>query len=143
MNSKENERPQRCSTVFDGSEPVAWNCPPETLLTLEDWKWVDEMCRRHAELCSLDRCKKMADKVARIAAANGERCPVDAVVVLRRHQWSGTAYGNYGSTARRCPECGGIHPDDSLNNGGGNYLRGTGHRPGCELAAAIDNLAKI
>lgn len=52
---------------------------------------------------------------------------------LAKHQWSGTAFGDYGSTARECPECGGLHPDDALNNGGGNYTHGKGHKPDCQL----------
>ena len=63
--------------------------------------------------------------------------PVEPIVMLRKHQWAGTAYGGYGSTARKCPECGGLHPDDSLNNGGGSYTHGLGHNSGCELFACI------
>lgn len=58
--------------------------------------------------------------------------------MLRRHQWSATAYGNFGSTARMCPECGGIHPLDCLNNGGGKYITGKGHKDGCELAGLLN-----
>ena len=56
--------------------------------------------------------------------------------LLEKHQWSGTAYGNYG-TARICPECLGIHPEDALNNDCGNYVLGKGHKLGCKFYNAI------
>ena len=58
---------------------------------------------------------------------------MDAREMLERHQWDGTAYGQYGSTARRCIECHGIHPDDNLHHGQGSYQHGTGHTPQCML----------
>ena len=57
--------------------------------------------------------------------------------VIKKHQWSGTAYGSGGSTARRCPDCGGIHPDDALHLGGGQYEIGKGHKADCIIALAI------
>ena len=62
---------------------------------------------------------------------------VEALSMLRRHQWAGVAHGSYGSSARKCPECGGLHPDDALNAGGGQYILGDGHKPDCQLAAVI------
>ncbi|MBK8916335.1 MAG: hypothetical protein IPM64_17360 [Phycisphaerales bacterium] len=74
---------------------------------------------------------------AELAAVTAER---EALYnMLDAHQWSGTAYGGYGSTARRCPECLGMHPEDFLNDGGGKYVYayGKGHKPGCPLNAAL------
>lgn len=43
--------------------------------------------------------------------------------LLKKHQWAGlTPVGSVGA----CPECAGTAPP-----------RGTGHRPGCALAAAV------
>ena len=60
-----------------------------------------------------------------------------AVPLLAKHQWADTAHGAYGSTARRCPECKGINPEDSLNDGGGRRTHGKGHQPGCAIAEAL------
>jgi hypothetical protein len=72
-------------------------------------------------------------------SGNYSACEIidEYLVLLCKHQWAGTAHGGYGTTARKCPECGGIHPDDSLNNGGGSYTSGTGHKPDCRIALAI------
>jgi hypothetical protein len=63
----------------------------------------------------------------------------DAIAMLKKHQWSDTAYGSYGSTARRCPECGGQCPQDSLNLGGGRYEKGEGHKEDCKLKKLIED----
>ena len=56
---------------------------------------------------------------------------------VRKLQWSATAYGFYDSTVRACPECDGLHPDDTMNYGGGRYKQGAGHKPECKLAMLI------
>ena len=60
-----------------------------------------------------------------------------ALPILIDNQYSRTAHGGYGSTARACRECGGLHPHDALNNGGGDYTRGEGHKAGCKFVAVI------
>lgn len=61
---------------------------------------------------------------------------VDAVAMLTKHQWSDTAHGCY-NTARCCPECLGIHSEESINNGNGTHTQGTGHKPCCAIAKAL------
>ena len=57
--------------------------------------------------------------------------------LLRELEWSGRAYGAYGSTARKCSLCDGIKPGDSLNDGGGRHTEGKGHKEGCRLEAFL------
>ena len=58
------------------------------------------------------------DEISRLKAENAE-----LKRLLLKHQWSGlTPIGSAGA----CPECLGTAPPD-----------GTGHRPGCALAAAL------
>jgi hypothetical protein len=61
---------------------------------------------------------------------------MNAKELLAKHQWAGTAHGSY-NTARKCPECNGIHPDDGLVLSSGRTELGTGHKPDCAIAAAI------
>jgi hypothetical protein len=58
------------------------------------------------------------DEIARLRTENAE-----LKRLLLKHQWAGlTPVGSMGA----CPECMGTAPPD-----------GTGHRPGCALAAAL------
>lgn len=59
--------------------------------------------------------------------------------MLEKHQWAGTSYGSYGSTARTCPECGGMHPKDSIHLGRpGKHREGQGHEESCLLKATLE-----
>ena len=62
-----------------------------------------------------------------------------AIDMLKKHQWSGVVRGDDGSVSRRCPECHGGDPSESLNCSNGNHIQGGGHLPGCLIAAAIDD----
>ena len=65
----------------------------------------------------------------------------ELIDMLKKHQWSATAYGGYGSINGKCPECGGTNPDAALNHGEGRYEYGTGHKKYCQLYHLITGIA--
>lgn len=73
----------------------------------------------------------------------GHHCENDPVPIwwrmLDKHQWADTAHGAYGTTAPRCPECGGMKPGTSIHNGASydQYIKGEGHREDCAIAEAL------
>ena len=66
--------------------------------------------------------------------------PIEVLrLMVEKYQWSDTAYGFADATARRCPECEGMHLSDRLNLGAGKYLQGKGHLEGCEISKALES----
>lgn len=59
------------------------------------------------------------------------------LVIIESLQWSGTTHGYYRSTARCCPICKGIHPDDGIVKWWGGFVTGNGHRLDCKLSTIL------
>ena len=61
------------------------------------------------------------------------------LILIESLQWSATAHSYHRSTARRCPICKGIHPDDGLVRFWGSFMAGKGHRSDCKLSAILNS----